>query len=125
MKVSKVICRALDTQGRPRDGLNVNDAPGLFYQYHHIGPLVANSSYGVNKVDADSIYRIGSISKLLTIYLFLLSEGDVRWSDPVTKHLPQLLQYKTESWNDVTPDWESITVGDLAGQMAGLARDCT
>lgn len=95
-----------------------------FYQYHHTSAAVANSTYGTNKVDGDSIYRIGSISKLLTVYMFLISEGDLKWSDPVAKHLPQLLKYKSESWNDITPDWNSITVGDLAGQMAGLARDC-
>lgn len=97
---------------------------GLFYQYHHTGPAVANSTFGVNKVDADSIYRIGSISKLLTVYLFLLCESDIRWSDPVSKYLPQLLEDKQNSWNEITPDWDEITIGDLAGQMGGLARDC-
>jgi CubicO group peptidase (beta-lactamase class C family) len=77
---------------------------------------VANSSYGTNKVDAESIYRIGSISKLLTVYLWLVREGDVRWSDPIAKHLPELLKYKADSWNNVTPDWNAITIGDLAGQ---------
>jgi CubicO group peptidase (beta-lactamase class C family) len=97
---------------------------GLLWEYHHTGPSVANSSYGTNKVDADSIYRIGSISKLLTVYLFLLCEGDVRWSDPVSKHLPEILKDKANSWNAITPDWDAITIGDLAGQMGGLARDC-
>ena len=96
----------------------------LFYQYHHTGQAVADSKYGTNKADADSIYRIGSISKLLTVYLFLLNEGDVRWSDPISKHLPELLKYKDDSWNAITPDWDAITIGDIAGQMGGLARDC-
>lgn len=78
---------------------------GLSYQYHNTGPSVSNSSYGVNKVDANSIYRIGSISKLLSIYLFLLCEGDTKWSDPVSKHLPELLKYKADSWNELMPDW--------------------
>ena len=97
---------------------------GLLYTYDHTAFDVQNSKYGTNKVDADSIYRIGSISKLLTVYLFLMSEGDTRWSDPVSKHLPQLLEYKANSWNPITPDWDQITIGDLAGQMGGLARDC-
>lgn len=97
---------------------------GLLYQYDHTAPSVKNSSYGTNEVDADSIYRIGSISKLLTVYMFLMNQGDVRWSDPVLKYLPQLLKYKANSWNAITPDWDAITVGDLAGQMGGLVRDC-
>lgn len=59
---------------------------------------------------------MGSISKLMTIYLWLVEVGDVRWNEPVSKHLPELLTYKGDSWNDITPDWSAITLGDLAGQ---------
>lgn len=97
---------------------------GLVYQYHHTSNAVANSSYGTNNVDANSVYRIGSVSKLLTMYTWLIQDGDRRFNHPVADYLPQLLKYSADSWNSVTPDWEEITIGDLAGQMAGLARDC-
>ena len=97
---------------------------GLAYQYHHTSGAVANSTYGTKKVDADSIYRMGSISKLLTVYLWLIHEGDQGFNKPIGEILPQLKQYSEDSWNDVTSDWTDITVGDLAGQMGGLSRDC-
>ena len=96
----------------------------LVYQYHNTAPAVANSKYGGNTVDADSIYRIGSISKLFTVYLWLIAYGDGHFNDPIGKILPQLLKDSSTSWNSVTPDWNSITIGDLMGQMSGLVRDC-
>lgn len=103
-------------------GMFSTSEDNLLWEYHHTSAGVANSTYGVQEVDADSIYRIGSISKLLTIYLWLISDGDRRWNHPITDYLPGLLEV-SNSGNGVTPDWESITVGDLAGQMAGLNRD--
>ena len=96
---------------------------GLLYQYHHTDALLSNSSAGTRKVDADSIYRIGSNSKLLTMYLFLISNGDLHFNDPVSRFVPELLQ-DAPSWNSLTPNWTEITVGDLASQMGGLGRDC-
>ena len=97
---------------------------GLIYQYHHTSPAVANSTYGTRKVDANSIYRIGSISKLLTVYTMLVHVGDKHFSDPVADHLPELLKYSADLSNSETPLWSDITLGDLAGQMAGFTRDC-
>ena len=96
----------------------------LVYQYHHTGAAVQNSSYGTTNVDADSVYRIGSISKLLTVYLWLIHQGESGFNTPIAEILPQLQQYSKDSWNSITPDWSDITIGDLAGQMGGLSRDC-
>ena len=95
---------------------------GLVYQYHHTDALLANSKRGATNADADSIYRIGSISKLLTLYVFLIHDGDRHFNDPIADHVPELLQAE-DNWNSITPAWNDITIGDLAGQMAGLARD--
>ena len=46
----------------------------MLYQYHHTDALLASSTQGTNKLDADSIYRIGSISKLFTMYMMLIQE---------------------------------------------------
>lgn len=96
--------------------------PGLLYQYHHTDALLANSSHGTRRVDADSIYRIGSISKLFTMYMFLIQNGDRHFNDPIAEHVPALLG-AGPAWNPVTPQWNDITIGELAGQMGGLARD--
>ncbi|KAK5172736.1 uncharacterized protein LTR77_002856 [Saxophila tyrrhenica] len=94
----------------------------LLWQYHHSSKGLKNSTQGAKKVDADSIYRIGSISKLLTIYLWLLEDGDRHFNVPITDYLPTLTEYAAES-SGLTSTWTDITIGDLAGQMAGLSRD--
>ena len=57
--------------------------------------------------------------------MLLINEGDRKFNDPITDYLPELSTYAAQSPNPVTPDFESITIGDLAGQMGGLVRDCT
>ena len=42
------------------------------FEYHHTSPTLANVTAGVHTVDANSIYRIGSLSKLFTVYTFLV-----------------------------------------------------
>ncbi|KAK5710719.1 hypothetical protein LTR15_012875 [Elasticomyces elasticus] len=97
---------------------------GLEYQYHHGDAALAASTSGTHDIDADSIYRIGSISKLLTVYVFLLAaDGEKYFNTPVLELVPELQQLAEDEWNPETPDFSEITIGDLAGQMAGLARD--
>ncbi|KAK5684575.1 hypothetical protein LTS10_004447 [Elasticomyces elasticus] len=97
---------------------------GFVYQYHHSDAALAASSYGTKSIDADSIYRVGSISKLLTMYIFLLAaNGDRYFNTPVLELVPELKQLASDEWNPETPDFSEITIGDLAGQMAGMARD--
>ena len=74
-------------------------------------------------VDENSIYRIGNISKAFTVYTFLLELGDRYWNDAVSSHVPELAAASTG--NVVTQvQWDQVTLGDLAGQMAGIDRDC-
>lgn len=97
---------------------------GLIYQYHHTSPGVKNSPFGTNEIDADSIYRVGSISKLLTAYLFLINEGDRRFNDPIVEYIPELKEYVANSTNGPTADWKAITVGDLLSALGGVTTDC-
>ena len=57
--------------------------------------------------------------------MWLISDGDKAFSDPITKHIPELREYAAQSSNPVTANFDEITIGDLAGQMGGIARDCT
>ena len=100
---------------------------GLVYQYHHTDPTVTHSKLGTNKVDANSIYRVGSMTKLLTVYSFLINQGGRLWTSPITDFVPELLDVDNstlESLGYSTPRWAEIELGDIASQMAGLARDC-
>lgn len=105
-------------------GVFTTSDEGLAWEYHRASPLLANSSQGATSVDADSIYRIASTSKLTTAYLFLVCAGEEKWSDPIAKWVPELLDGAPLTEDAVVPDWNKITVGDLAGHVAGVSRDC-
>ncbi|CZT14561.1 uncharacterized protein RCC_12046 [Ramularia collo-cygni] len=96
---------------------------GLLFEYHHGDQTVVTSKLGANKVDADSIYRIASLSKILTIYLWLIRDGDRRLSDPIIEHIPQLATFDVSQVDYPLPDWSEITVGDLMSFLAGAGRD--
>jgi hypothetical protein len=51
-------------------GLQLNPT-NLCFNITTTGPAVAQSSAGVTNITEDSIYRIGCISKLYTMYLFV------------------------------------------------------
>lgn len=66
------------------------------------------------KLDGDAIYRMASVSKLITTYLLLLQAGDGVWAEKATKHIPELAgkQY-----------WDEVTVGALAGYISGVTSE--
>ncbi|KAK3685315.1 beta-lactamase/transpeptidase-like protein [Podospora appendiculata] len=87
--------------------------------------LASFNSTGVSKVDANTVYRLGSITKLYTVLTFLATVGDGIWNDPVTKYIPEFaaVAKQTHGGSMFVPDWDSITVGSLASQSSGLMRD--
>jgi hypothetical protein len=100
----------------------------FFYQYHHSSPHLQLSKNGVKKVDADSVYRIGTLTQLFTVYTFLLNAGDCYWGMPVTNFVPELVEEGKKSGVDSNPmlytSWEDVMLGELASHMAGIGRDC-
>ncbi len=82
----------------------------------------ANGSLTTGVLDRDTVFRIGSVSKLLTVYALLAAVGLSHMNDPVTKWIPELDSANSRSSvNGVR--WSDVTIGALAGQMAGLSRD--
>ncbi|GAP87523.1 putative beta-lactamase transpeptidase-like protein [Rosellinia necatrix] len=96
---------------------------GLLYEFHHTDPAVATSRIGANEVDADSVYRIASITKILTLYQWLIADGDQKFNSPISDFIPQLLQYAKDQDDYPAPSWDEITVNDLAMFLAGIGRD--
>ena len=96
------------------------------FQYHFSPPILTNISQGVREVDRDTIYRIGSIAKLLTVYTFLIIDGDENFNQPITKWIPELLGEGDRSREDAVsrPKWEEVTIGALASHMAGIGSEC-
>ncbi|KAI1738258.1 beta-lactamase/transpeptidase-like protein [Xylaria scruposa] len=101
-----------------------SDEP-LWEHYHTANNLLDDDGSGNITVGPDTIYRLGSLTKIFTMLTFLAEAGDSYLNDPVTKHVPELevLAAKAPSDPIMNVDWSSITLGNLASQMAGIIRD--
>ncbi|OTB02205.1 hypothetical protein M426DRAFT_13785 [Hypoxylon sp. CI-4A] len=99
----------------------------LWSRYWTAPNLETLNSTGVTKVDGDTVYRLGSVTKVLTILTFLAEAGDGIWNDPITKYIPEIKAMVDDgidnSHSITKPDWDFITIGSLASQMSGLVRD--
>lgn len=89
-----------------------NSDKTLYERYH--GPAVG----------PDTLYRIASISKVVSVYTTLAELGDKYWGEPVTKYIPELAKLKVKNPIYDT-DWSQVTLGALASHMGGISRDCT
>ncbi|KAK4494089.1 hypothetical protein PRZ48_014387 [Zasmidium cellare] len=109
-------------------GISSSEEPSdLLWEYHHTDASVSNSAFGVRSADADSIYRVGSVSKLFTVYAFLIRAGEKRLHEPLTVFLSELrgLGVEEGDLDAVLPRWEEITVGEALSQgeyINGVAR---
>lgn len=88
------------------------------YHYSHSASAYPDAlTAGV--LDEDTIFRVGSVSKLVTVYAILARTGSLAILDhPVTWYLPELLGNEDSDPLERIA-WEDITVGALASQMAG------
>ena len=97
------------------------------FQYQHTASQLDNAS--TTAVTGDTMFRIGSISKLFTVFALLLQEGTIIFDDPVTKYIPELADIaKTQITGKFDPvsqvAWKDVTIGALASHLAGIGRDC-
>jgi hypothetical protein len=99
------------------------------FTYHFSAPEFGNATEGVRKVNSSTVYRLGSMSKLLSVYNFLIAAGDVHFNEPITKYVPELATFAAQhkaalQTNDIDyVSWDEVTVGALASQMAGISRE--
>jgi CubicO group peptidase (beta-lactamase class C family) len=119
--------------GDPIEGLgNYTFSIGLFsmhdeaaqaaYQYHHTGPDVAQSSLGVTSVDGDSIYRVASITKLMTALVGNLRLNASEWNRPLTDIFPEIAELPVDDPLEQV-EWEQITPLALVNQVTGLVQN--
>ena len=100
-----------------------NDEP--FSEFQFSSPSLNTPAGSVAQVVADSVFRIGSVSKLFTVYALLLNQGAEIWSRPVTDFIPELRDYASQNFTSIDQvHWEQVTVGALASQLSGIGRDC-
>ncbi|KAJ0375315.1 hypothetical protein COL26b_006526 [Colletotrichum chrysophilum] len=87
------------------------------YSYFHAGDE-GKQGLTAGVLNDQTIGRIGSVSKLFTVYAIIAKAGIEVFSHPVTKYLPELLGNSSgDPLKHVR--WEDITVGALAAQQAG------
>lgn len=56
------------------------------FEYHFEAPQL-NGSYTKGKLTENTIYRTGSLGKLMTIYTWLVDIGDSIYTDSITKYI--------------------------------------
>ena len=98
-----------------------SDTP--LYEYYYTAPLFSNGSVGTNSVNGNTVFRIGSISKLFTVLTLLIEKGDANLHDPITKYVPEVKNALNTGTID-SVQWDDVTLGELASQMSGIGRDC-
>ncbi|KAJ5779130.1 hypothetical protein N7457_006850 [Penicillium paradoxum] len=96
------------------------------FEFYHTDHVSVNGSPGVQEVDENTMFRIGSISKLWTMFLYMTLEGTRYFHEPVAKYVPELRvrNDKTQTANVIDAvRWTDVTIGELASHQAGIARD--
>ena len=101
-------------------------APGLSWGLVRDGNLVASGGHGTLQLgrsatpDADSVFRIASMTKSFTgaALMTLVADGRLRLDDPVAMHVPEL-----EGWRGPTTDGPPLTVRHLVSMESGLPTD--
>ncbi|KIX99217.1 uncharacterized protein Z520_04793 [Fonsecaea multimorphosa CBS 102226] len=114
-----------DTTSFSIEFFSVHDGQPLV-EHHHTAPALVQKA-GSDVVGPDSIYRIASITKVVTVFTFLAVAGDARFNDPITQYVPELRDAARKSDAALHPiddtAWEDVTIGGLASHMAGIPRD--
>ncbi|KAK5738679.1 hypothetical protein LTR17_005811 [Elasticomyces elasticus] len=107
--------------------VGIFDAESTLFSHQYSSPALKNDTAGVKTVTEDSVFRIGSGSKLITVYLFLVEVGAQYWSHPITEFLPILAEAAQNCSATGNPvdciDWEHVTLGSLASHVSGIPRD--
>lgn len=104
-------------------------AQKALFGFQHTSDTIAQGKEGTREINDDTIFRVGSLSKLITTYLFLTRIGDGIWQTPVTDYVPELNNEEricdplTDPINCTS--WCNVTLGSLASHVAGITRDCT
>ncbi|KAE8389621.1 beta-lactamase/transpeptidase-like protein [Aspergillus alliaceus] len=92
------------------------------YEHLYTSPTYRPASgSGTKNPTLDSVYRVASISKMLTVLTLLAHDGFTHWHHPIINFIPELdsLAHKRSS----RFQWREITVGDLAAQLGGMPHD--
>jgi CubicO group peptidase (beta-lactamase class C family) len=104
----------------------IEHSPAISWGLIRDGELVATGSLGTLRVgedsrpDADSVFRIASMTKSFTgaALMSLVVEGRARLDEPVATYVPELAD-----WRGPTTDGPPLTVRHLVSMESGLPSD--
>ncbi|KAJ5591594.1 uncharacterized protein N7459_001963 [Penicillium hispanicum] len=83
-------------------------------------PQLFNES-GVHKVDGNAVFRIASVSKVITVLGLLMLGDKISFSDPITKYVPELQKLYQDPQNRVTAvNWDAVSLDSMASQLSGV-----
>ncbi|KAK5720145.1 hypothetical protein LTR15_007418 [Elasticomyces elasticus] len=102
-----------------------DDAPPYFFNFSHIPTGRNNASIDTGS-QIDMPYPIGDLTQLFTVYTLLAELGDGVWNVPISRYLaiPAIDAHRHGKNSSIgAVDLGGITLGALAGHMAGIARD--
>ncbi|KAH8163379.1 hypothetical protein CIB48_g4849 [Xylaria polymorpha] len=102
---------------------SAHDPDPIFSVLHTAPNLAKLNTTGVKTVNENTVFRLGSLTKIHTIYLFLINAGDKIWNQPITKYVPELQALANRSDPVADTAWGKVTIGGLATQMTGVPRD--
>ncbi|KAM0517037.1 hypothetical protein ACHAPE_005149 [Trichoderma viride] len=92
---------------------------GPLFSYHFTPPVL--SDIGTASIDDDTIFRVGSLSKIFPALAALQSKS-IHLDDSVLEYIPELKE-AAASTSAETISWEDITVDSLMTHLSGLATD--
>ncbi|EQL38243.1 hypothetical protein BDFG_00611 [Blastomyces dermatitidis ATCC 26199] len=100
----------------------------LLYEYHHDAPGLKGSIAEGQKLNGDTMYRIASISKAMTVYAFLIETGFKYFNEPIAKFIPEI---QRAIWKEgqnpddtIVPQWRDITFqAPFANQPIDYSND--
>lgn len=91
------------------------------YTYTHKATAPARNESFPAEINDGTIFRVGSVSKLYTVYAILAHAKSLDVFDlPVTQFLPELAGNEPGNATNPAVVWEKVTVGALASHQAGL-----
>jgi len=85
------------------------------WEYHYTAVDV--DPRGTKKVTPNTQFRVGSVSKLLTMIGVL--KASIGLEESIVKYIPELKNFKRGG-----KSWDDITIKALGSHLAGVQRDC-
>ena len=96
-----------------------DDLP-FFYEYHH-----ATNDLGNQHLNKDSVFALGDLTQLFTVFTQLAALGDEVWGHSILDYVPELRNVSVSASDAISQvQWKEVTLGALAGQMSGITREC-